>query len=335
MMPTFATVMLVLLLFGQSALLQSQAQESRSGKFKVIVEKKGGAKDASETNLWSAHVVDRSGQELYTVTKEIPFDVQFPAVHVTDTEGRMVVVQSLNGTVEFYDVRGGLTNTMSFAVTNDLDYERLVKCSVAGNRVAVLTSEKNDQARLVVCTIDGRELYQRTLAGRKAAEIMLSPSGDVVVVGTYIFTDRLEAYTEMFDGGGSKIREIPGMFRYADISPDNRRIALAGKNTATIEATEDGSESVRYQTTSGSYIITGIRFVGNYLAVVVENVEFEEGRPRYRPSVVVLDSRAKPVTTKELNVVATGPASLTIDRDTIVLRSNNQSTTLDVRTFTR
>lgn len=332
---TFSTVMFVLLLFSQIALLRAHAQESRSGNFKALVERQGGAKDATETNHWSVRVEDRAGRELYRVSKEIPFDVQFPAVHVSDTEGRMVVVQPLNGTVEFHDGRGGLTNTVSFAVTDDLDYERILKCSVAGNRVAVLTSENNDQARLVMCSIEGRELWRRTLAGRQAGEIMLSASGDVVVAGSYSFTDHLEASTEMFDGEGLKLRELAGIFRYADISPDNQRVALAAKNRATIEALEDGSEFVQYQTTSGSHIITGLKFVGNYLAVVVEDVEFEEGRPRYRPSLVMLDNQAKPVTVQELNVVATAPALLTIDGDTIVLRSGNQSATLDVKTINR
>lgn len=334
-MSLFGPALLVLLFLGGGALEYGSAQESRAGNFKVLIEKKAGARNATETNHWFVRVVDRTGKDLYRIAKELPFDVQFPAIHVSDIQGRAVVVQPLNGTVEFYDGRGGLANTMDFSLTNNLDYERILKCSVAGNWVAVLTSERNEEARVIMCTIDGRALWQKELVGKQAAEIMLSASGEVLVAGSYTFTDRLEAYTEMYDGEGLKIREMPGMFRYADISQDNRRVALAGKNAVTIEGTEEGTESLQYHTTSASHIITGVRFVREYLAVVVEYVEFEDGRPFYRPSLVILDNKARHISTREVNVVAEVRALLAIDGDTIVLRSGNQSATLDVRTITR
>jgi len=326
---------LILLLFGHGALFHSQAQESRGGGFQAIVEKKGGAKNAAETNHWSASVVERTGKEVYRITRDVPFDVQFPAIHVSDVEGRAVVVQPLNGIVEFYDGRGGLVNTMTFSVTNDLDYERILKCSVGAGRVAVLTSERDVDARVIMCTIDGRELWRRTLKGTQAAEILLSATGDVVVVGSYVFADGLQASTEMLDGEGRRLREMSGMFRYADISHDSRRVALAGKNIVTIEAIAEGVASRSYHTASGNHIITGIRYVREHLAVVVELVEFENGIPQYRPSVIILDQNATQVAMKELLVVAPAPATLAITRDTVILRSNSQSVTVEVEKINR
>jgi len=294
--------------------------ESRSGKFSAHIERTGSAKTWPESNEWTATVMSADGTQLYTLQKEVPFDFQFPAIHLSDLDGSAVVVFSAHGMIEWYSPLGNRITALYPFGSHTPDYERVIKCSVAEDRIAFLVSSPEMVSAQIYCaTMEGEKLWTVELPFQNAGEVMMSPSGRYVLAGTYASEGEIAKKTFVIDRDGHILQELPGLFRYADVDERTETIAFAERNSV-IKRRIQGVASSIWETGKRETIITDIQFIDENVLVTVESVLVEGGTIRYvNPSLVLLDHHARIVSRKDLHSVSTSPLNVRRRENSIVM----------------
>ena len=310
----------------------SWAQSSRNGMFQVEVEIHATAKKWPEGNSWKATVYDSAGVLRYQIAKEIPYDVQYPAIRISDAGGRCIVFSPFEGWVEFYNGEGNIVGTMSPFIGEAPTYERILKCSVAGERAAFLVSEPlTASARVMLTDLEGNEIWNASFSLETAAEVFLSTNGDYVLAGSYSSGDRIERSTVLLDRRGNILRTFDTIFRHADFAEEDGRVVFTERNGIVIASIDGKEASVRWSTKDRNEVVTGVRFAAGHVGVVVEKVTLETGKPRYNnPQLVVLNQQGQQVLNKQLHQISEDPASLKIDGETLTVSSGSAKLQVDV-----
>jgi hypothetical protein len=307
--------------------------ESRDRSIVAVVTHTGSAASYPERNAWSASVFTRNGGMIYSVSMEIPYDIPFPAVYLSDT-GEAIVVQAFDGVIDYYDRRGSRTASLHPFGSSEPLHEQIVRCSVSGGRAAFLVSSPLRQnALLFITDLSGNELWQMTMADQFAGEVFLSQDAGVVCACTYSSTREISRNTAITDGAGSVLRTIPALFRHADVSPDNRFFALSDRNSVLIGKVQgEPQEPARWSTEERSRVITSVMFINGVVAASVDSVDMSEGFPTYRsPELVVVDSSAAVLRRQSLVGSSEIPSWLTAGNDSITLQSGTSSVSIPVR----
>ncbi len=324
----------VVLLSAGSVLAAHEVRvESRDGAFVAVVTWTGNAASYPVRNAWNASVFTRSGERSYDVSMEIPYDVPFPAVYLSDT-GEAIVVQAFDGVIDYYDRRGNRIASLRPFGSVEPEHEQVVRCSVAGGRAAFLVSSPIRQhARLFVTDLSGNELWQMTMTEQFAGEVFLSHDAGVLCTCTYSSMGEISRNTVVTDGVGSVLRTIPVLFRHADVSADNRYLVLSERNAVLIGKVHGESwEPARWSTGERSRIITSVMFIDGIVAAAVDSVDMSEGFPMYRsPEIVVVDSSAAVLRRHSLAVSSKTPSVLTTGPGSIILQSGASSVSIPVR----
>ncbi len=305
----------------------SEAQTSRNGDFTANVSGISPAKSKSEHNTWTASIVDRQGRTLYRIAKRVAFDVQYPAIYLSD-DGGCIVISSFAGEIEFYTNSGGLRKTLHLFGRSTTEYEQVIKCSVAGDRFALLYSTPDHtHAELLVLDIDGNELWRETLRGKNAGEVFISNDGQMVAAGSYEVGGNNVRMTETFDASGKPLRPFNILFRYADVARD-AKIVLADRDNILLASLRGDDSPVQWPRSSGN-LITGVRWVDGFVAVVIESVNLPNGSPVFsNPSLVVLDMKGKKVAGTQLRTSSATSARLIVDTNSITLKSSASQTSI-------
>ena len=311
----------------------SWTQSSRSGNYYAEVEIEAKAKRWPEGNSWKATVYDQVGTMQYQISKEVPFDVQYPAIQISDVGGRSVVYSPFEGWIEFYNGKGNVVSTVLPFVGEKPEYERILKCSIAGERAAFLISEPSaPHARVLLTDLEGNQFWDVSLDLKIAAEILLSANSEYVLAGSYTSDDRIERSTTLLDKDGKMQKMFHGIFRYADFDEEENRVVFTERNAVVIASIYDGEPSVRWSSNSREEVVTGARFAGCYVGVVVEKVSLETGKPLYNnPLLVVLNEKAEVLLRKQLVQVSEHPATLRTDGEILTLSSGGSQVRVDVR----
>ena len=306
------------------------AQHSRRGTYYAEVMQQGGARQYPDQNLWHAAVFHRSGVAQYQLEQRVPYDLQFPALYLSDDGGQAIVVSSFDARIEFYDGRGNLVREVRPSVSGDPTYERIVKCSVAGGRAAFLVSSPDTpHTEVYLTTIDGTEIWRRTLPQNTAGEIFLSSNGAYLVAGSYSSDREIVTSTVLFDASGSVVRTLETLFRDADIAPERNVLAMSDRNEVILESLDGRAERASWSTARTEEIITRIRIVDGRAAAAVETVDLTSGAPVYvRSRLVVLDRGGKEVEQRGLEGSHPNPAVLEIEEDAIVISSGERTASI-------
>lgn len=299
---------------------------SRNGGYYAVVTRQGGAGRFPEHNRWSAAIYQKNGEEQYRLERQVPYDVQFPALYLSDDAGQAIVILSFDARVEFYDGRGDLLRELRTTSSAEPNHERIIKCSVAGNRAAFLVSSPDaPRAEVFVTGIDGREMWRQPLPGETAGEIFLSSDATVLLAGCYSSDREIVTSTSLFDRRGTLLRTIDFLFRYADIASERNMLALSDRNDIIVESLVGDAARTTWSTARREEIVTGIRIVDGYVAAAVESVDLMTGTPRYTGStLVVLRRDASEVTRRVLGGSDTSPAFLKVDEAAVTISSGGR-----------
>ncbi len=311
----------------------SFGQTSRNGEVSAHVSTKGGAKNKREHNTWTAEVVYKNGTKRYQLNKEVSFDVQFPSIYPADN-GSCVVVNVFDGLVEFYDHRGSLIKTFRPFGKPTTEHEQVIKCSVAGDRVAVLFSApESANATLVMMTVAGEELWRASPKGKKAAEVYLSSNSKFVAAGSYTMAAQLVSVTQTFGEDGKEMSTFSKAFRCADISNDGL-IAFSDRNSITLASVSAGQPMFTWNTKQKEDIVTAVKLVSNFVASSVENVSAESGTPMYHnPALIILNRKGDVVSTQSLTGSSQKPSKLIASGGDIILSSSTSTTKVSLKSL--
>lgn len=315
--------LIVVIALGFSA----DAQTSRNSEYYSKVFKKAGAKNKRDHNTWTASIVDLQGRTMYQIVKQVAFDVQYPAICLSDN-GSCILVSGFAGEIEFYDNAGNSRKILQLFGRSTAEYEQVIKCSVAGDRAAVLYSApEQDHAELLMIDLQGNELWRVAMSGKNAGEVFLSSDGQTIAVGSYDVERNNFRITETFDASGKTLRTFNVLFRYSDIAGDGR-IALADRDNIVLASLRGGDSPVKWSRSSGD-LITSVRFVDGFVALTVESVNLPKGSPVYSdPSLVVLNKKGKEVARTQLHTSSVSPAALSIERTRLTLTSSSSKASI-------
>ena len=308
--------------------VSASGQTSSNGNFSAELATQTRAKNAREQNTWTAKILDRQGGVRYQLTKQIPFDVQFPSIVLAD-DGGSVVLRVFEGIVEFYGSDGNLVKSYEPFGRRTAEHEQIIKCSVAGNRVALLFSTPDaSNATVVMMTLRGEEMWRSSLKAKHAGEVFLSTNGKLVAAGSYEVGRTILRSTEVFDDFGMRIRELNMLFRTADIADDGR-IVLADKNNIVLASLIDKNSSAAWTSRVPNQVITSARWVRGFVAFVIESVHLPKGSPMYEhPSLIVLNLKGNEVARTSLRSSSPKPAALGFDSQRITLSSARAQTAI-------
>ena len=302
-------------------------QYSRGRTYYAVVVQQGGARQFPDQNLWRATVYHRSGVLQYQLEQRVPYDLQFPALYLSDDAGQAIVVSTFEARVEFYDGRGNLVRVVHPSASGGPTYERIVKCSVAGSRAALLVSSPDaSHAEVFFTAVDGTEMWRRTLPHDTAGELFLASDGTYLVAGCYASDREIVASTVLFDAHGGIVRTLEALFRNADIDPERNILALSSRNELVLESLDGLARRVSWSTARAEEIITGIRLVDGHAAAAVETVDLGSGAPVYaRSALVVTDRSGEEVERRVLEGSSSHPAVLEVEEDAIIISSGERT----------
>jgi len=310
------------------------AQTSRNGDFYAETEIRAAAEKYPEMNSWTATVYARGAERKYQLSREVPYDVPYPAIYLSD-DGRSLLVISFDGLIEFYNERGNLVQKLLPFPSPTPDYERVITCSVAGDRAGFVVSEsRGTNARLILTDLEGHEPQNIQLEGKHAGQVYVSNSSRHVLASSYSSDDKIKLSTFLFDRLGKSIHEFDILFRHADISEDDELAVVADRNALLIAGLDARAPAIRWTTGSTERVITDVKVIGGFVAAVVEEISIEAGKPVYNsPSLMLVDRKGQVVATRTHTGTFPHPAVLHTEGSTATLSTGNLSVTLDVSTI--
>ncbi|MGB6647248.1 MAG: hypothetical protein WBG01_01785 [Bacteroidota bacterium] len=312
-------ILAFMLLLGSTDAKEIALRSSRTGEFQVSVTVSGEAKMWPEINLWQAVVQDRNGRTLYQIAKEVPFDSPFPSIVLSDSGGSSVLVDAVEGWVEFYDGTGALLKNWEVFLKGEPNYERSINCSVAGDRAAFLLSGTGGRPASVYLTdMRGESLMRISLDQSQAGELHLSDDASVIVAGCYSSGEVSSFTTFCINSDGKVLLEIPILFRTARLSPDRKSLLLAGRRDLLEVALDSQERQTLWTGTKKDELITDVCYVGPFRALLVERVDLSEGVPLYTErDLLVVDAVGNPRMKRRLDGVSETPGSLTVEGETL------------------
>jgi hypothetical protein len=310
-----------MLLLGSSDAQEIAHRSSRAGEYEASVSVSGEAKRWPEVNLWRAVVRDRTGRTMYQIAKEVPFDFPFPSIVISDSGGSAVLLDAFEGWVEFYNESGSLLRRWEVYGEGGPNYERSIKCSVAGDRVAFLLSGREGRAATVHMTdMMGNSLMNVTLDQNQAGELHISDDGSIIVAGCYAAGEVSSFSTSCFRSDGTLLRRLPILFRTARVSPDRKSLLLADRRDLIEVGLESQDVRTLWSGERRDQLITDVCYAGPSRALLMERVVLSEGLPRYAErDVLLLDADGNLRTRRKIEGSSEAPGSLTFDGERLTV----------------
>lgn len=308
------------------------AQQSRNEEFSARIQTRGGAKNARDHNTWTATLVDKAGRQRYQIVKDIAFDVQFPSLSVANNGGS-IVISAFDGVVEFFNPTGALTKTLLPFGKRTNDYEQHLKCSLAGDRAALIYSTTSGERSTVLMTDShGNELWRSSLQGKNAGEVFLSRNAQYLAAGSYTLGEKILRVTDVFDARGKRVASFPFLFRQADISAHGD-IVLTEREKALFASLTGAHTPAQWSAPGSNQVITSVQFLGKarYAALVLETAELPQGKIAYRdPNLIIFNEHGKEVARKKLISSSNTPALLTVSAHEVKCSTPSTHATLSL-----
>ena len=275
---------------------------SPSEEFQARITKLESAKRAEGRNTFTVELLDSKGRTQYTLTKEVPFDVPYPDVYLTDKGGAMLV-NGFYGTVDFYDNEGTSLKSVRFFKEDAPEYERVLQAGVSQDVIAFAASGPNTNGtQLALYDADGNPIWEKRFPGDLAYRVEVLPKDTALAVHKrFIVMSHYSAQgsgggdvtSTILDRSGNILAEIPILFRHAHLSIPAKLLALSDQTRVLVLGTDDFREQFRWEVPEEdrSRVVTAVA-VGRTGLVAVQTaaVTFEEGAaPFQNPAVFVLE----------------------------------------------
>jgi hypothetical protein len=265
--------------------------ESRAGYYRADIAIEAGAERFPEINHWRATVHDSSGEVLYRLQRTVPYDSPYPALVLFDSSGDGLLLNAFDGIVEFVDGRGNVRRRWRPFAEETPSYERILKCSVARNRVAFLVSDPSSPpARVFTMDASGTPAGSGTLPVVQAGEIFLSDDGRFVVAGGSSVAGDLTVSTSILAWEGVLLDTVAMDFRLADVSPGGSKVVLADARRAVEVDLQRGEHRLLWLVSRPEGIISALQYHRRGVVLVSQTVEFRGGPALYGTTRVLLMS---------------------------------------------
>lgn len=202
--------------------LPAAGQTSRLGSYTATVTPTGGAQRAGEFNSVRVGVADKAGAEIYSVSKQIPFDVPFPSAGVFES-GHLMLIYGFDGFIEFYDQHGVLLSTLRPLKDARPEHERNVAAAVHDSIAALLVSKPGkDGCTLLTVSDRGDVLNETRVDGSSSSGIAISNSGSLIAAGTRRWEGSVvEEETQFVTSAGILRGSAQAGFVNGEFSPDD------------------------------------------------------------------------------------------------------------------
>jgi len=184
------------------------AQELSRGAYRLKVEELRAEESSTQLTLTGS-----SGEMLYQIRRELPFDVPRPQVHLF-SYGIVLVLDGFGGVVERYGDNGRMMERIVLDGEVRPNHERTVQKSGNDSLVALLISEpEKSTSRLLVLRSDGSKVLDLPMAGEFALSLELSTSGSMIAAGMYSWEGSSLTFQTSFVGiDGTAISNIDHEF---------------------------------------------------------------------------------------------------------------------------
>jgi len=265
--------------------------ESRAGFYRADIAIEAHAERFPEINHWRATVHNSSGEVLYRLERAVPYDSPYPALALFDSAGEGLVLNAFDGIVEFIDGRGNVRRRWRPFAEETPSYERILKCSVARNRVAFLVSDPSSPpARVFTMEAGGTLRSLATLPEMQAGEIFLSVDGRLIVAGGSSVAEEVSVSSSILAWEGVLLDTVAMDFRLADLAPGGSRVVLSDARRALEVDLQSGEHRQLWLESRPEAIITALQYHPRGVVLVSQTVEFRGGPALYGTTRVLLMS---------------------------------------------
>jgi len=297
----------------------TQQVESRAGGFHAEITLKALAERSPQLNLWRATVSDSAGNALYRLQREIPYGSPFPALALSDSGGAAMLLNAFDGIVEFLDSRGAVVRRWRPFAAEEPSHERILKCSVAGRRVAVLASDPaSPPAQVYALELEGALSAASDLPEEQGGEIYLSSDGELIIAGGTTAGKRITLSSSILSWDCSLLDTAGMDFRLADVPAGGTTAVIADLRTVVEIDYESHERRVLWVEKRPEAVITALRSHDRGTVVVSQQVQMRGGPARYRGTRLVLITQAGLMLLDHLlEGEATRPAALVCAKEAI------------------
>lgn len=251
-------------------------------QYSLRTEHLGGAQRAGENNTFRVSVL-YDGNPVHTVERTLPFDVPYPATHLNDETGALVLCFIFDGFVEMYDARGDKIWSQNFFKGMGPNYERTIGVAQGKKSVAFLTSDVMlPNAKVHLFNANGAKQWEQELPHATGYDIAMSPDEKIIIAGSYIVEhEKMNRSAAMFSNTGSLESDIDILFRKAAFSPDNRLLALISERELVTVSMETKKETGRITKQRENAIFTDVCWDGKFFVIQESEVVFHPEKRYY------------------------------------------------------
>lgn len=280
---------LALLIASVELLAQERSVVSRRGSFNADIRVTGVARHWPEAQRWEAAIRDGSGRNLYTLLRDVPFDIPFPALALSDSEGRSILYSGCEGWVRFVDGQGRIVEEWSPFGSAVPDYERILRVDIGGEAVAILASgSSGDHATVYSATLDGRMRGSVGLQNSLAGELWISDGGAYIVAGSTTYEDALEQSSVVLDSTLRPLMSVGLQFRRAHVDEERGLVVIAGRDSLVLLDIVRKEVAWTWGTGARDRVISDVRVSAERVVATSDRVSLDSGAPRYSDTHVVV-----------------------------------------------
>lgn len=263
---------IILLLLGMTVITTAQ-------QYKVEMNINGGAKNISETNKVEYIVKNQNGDEVYSILKEVNYDIPYPAAEVYD-DGSLVVVRAVDTKIWFYNSLGQLEKKSFIKENAKVNYERTVHMDANDDKAALLIADPtiNEDSKIKIYDNSGNLLGAEQIKGNMGAGINLSrDSRRTAVSVSYWEGTELFERTIILDADLNTVAEFPLSFSWAEFSTETRE--FLGFNNKTLFLTDLENQELLFKKELQNELFADAKIIeGEIVAAIRGRTELKNGK---------------------------------------------------------
>ncbi len=237
------------------------------------------AKTKDDFNKLSFVVSDNNGKQIYSVEKNVPYDLPFPALKVFPSGGS-VLISVFDAKLEFFNAKGEFTNEIKLA--DNFEYERSIVTSLSNNLACFAVCEPKLKKSVITLTDSkGTVLQQFDFVTKNVTGLAISDDDNLVAIsGLNWQGDKEETRTEFLNVKNNDVTSAELLFDDGFFFENNSKFAgWTNKEIFVFDLKNKKILSRRFFT--DSYLKTAAFFDNKIWYVSFENVKIKNNKWYY------------------------------------------------------
>ncbi len=230
----------------------------------------GGAKNVNQRNFVIFNVIDDDNRSLFTVSKNVDYDIPYPEAKVFD-DGSLAIIWSIDASIEYYNSTGDFVDHVFLMGRNNIEYERAVYAAVDASVLAsVVMDGLSAGSEVFITDKEGVILNDWVVGSDNISGVAYSAArGSLIISGYDYRSDALQTRTTFHDLKGVIKAEIPFLFDSYYFSGNSSLFFTGATGNAAFTFDFEKMDVIdAYKTTSGKIILDAVHF-DNILSIVV------------------------------------------------------------------